>query len=133
MQDSIFTKIIQGDIPSEVIYEDKQSIAFLSIMPVQPGHTLVVPKKQIDHLWDLPDDDYIALMKATKFVAKRMKDVLKTKRIGVKVVGEEVPHAHIHLIPFDNINQYNKEPALASPHALSEMAKKLRFAERSKK
>src|ERR1700752_4771420 len=100
MQDSIFTKIIRGEIPAEKIYEDDKTIAFLDIHPITPGHTLVVPKKQIDHLWDLPDEDYLALMQTAKKVANRQRQVLNPQRVGVHVVGVDVPHAHIHVFPF---------------------------------
>ncbi|MGH7157394.1 MAG: HIT family protein, partial [Candidatus Saccharimonadales bacterium] len=88
MPDSVFTKIIKGELPSHKIYEDDKTLAFLTIEPSQPGQVLVVPKKQIDQLWDLPDEDYQAVMSITKKVAKRMKNALGVKRIGVRVIGE---------------------------------------------
>ncbi|OVE78483.1 hypothetical protein BVY00_02655 [bacterium G20] len=127
MSDSIFTKIIKGEISAEKVYEDGLTIAFLTIQPVQPGHTLVVPKKQIDQLWDLPDEDYQALMATSKKVAKRIKDVLGVKRVGVKVIGDEVPHAHVHLIPFNSVAEFQQPPKAASSEELSGMAKKLAF------
>lgn len=127
MHDSIFTKIIQGDIPAEKVYEDDLTIAFLTVEPIQPGHTLVIPKKQVDHLWDLDDEIYHAVMATAKKVAQHMKEVLQVSRIGVKVIGEEVPHAHIHLIPFNSVAEFNSPARLAAPNDLAEMAKKLRF------
>jgi histidine triad (HIT) family protein len=127
MADSIFTKIIKGEIPAEKVYEDGENIAFLTIQPIQPGHTLVVPKKQIDHLWDLPDEDYQSLMTATKKVASRLREILGKKRVGVKVEGFEINHAHIHLIPMDSVAEYNTLPRDARPDELSEMAQKLAF------
>jgi histidine triad (HIT) family protein len=130
MEDSVFTKIIKGEIPSNKIYEDELTLAFLNIYPDQPGHTLVIPKKQIDHLWDVPDKDYIAVMKTCKKVANRIREVLKPERVGVKVVGEEVPHAHVHLIPFNTLEEFkDTQPHLGEPDykALEEMAKKLAF------
>jgi histidine triad (HIT) family protein len=127
MADSIFTKIIKGEIPAEKVYEDGENIAFLTIQPIQPGHTLVVPKKQIDHLWDLPDEDYQSLMKAAKKVANRLREILGKKRVGVKVEGFEINHAHIHLIPMDSVAEYNTLPRDARPEELSEMAQKLAF------
>ena len=127
MADSVFTKIIKGEIPSNKIYEDDKNIAFLTIQPIQPGHTLVVPKNQVDHLWDLPDEDYLALMETCKKVAAHLREVLGKKRIGVKVEGFEVPHAHIHLIPMDSVAEYNALPKNASPEELAEAAKKLAF------
>jgi histidine triad (HIT) family protein len=128
MNDSVFTKIIRGEIPANKIYEDDLTLAFLTIAPVQSGHTLVIPKKQIDHLWDLPDEDYRAVMETAKKVANRMREVFPEKsRIGVKVVGEEVPHAHVHLIPFNSIEEYNNRPGSADPEELKAIAKKLAF------
>ncbi|MBA3757992.1 HIT domain-containing protein [Candidatus Saccharibacteria bacterium] len=130
MADSIFTRIIKGEISCEKVYEGELTLAFLDVNPTQPGHTLVIPKKQIDQLWDLPDEDYLALMSTCKKVAQRMKTVLGVKRVGVKVIGEEVPHAHIHLIPFNSAEQfYQRRPAEVDPDhkVLAEMAKKLAF------
>jgi histidine triad (HIT) family protein len=130
MADSIFTKIIKGEIPSNKIYEDELTLAFLNIYPDVPGHTLVIPKKQIDHLWDLPDEDYQAVMETAKKVANRMRKVLKPERVGVKVVGEEVPHAHVHLIPFNTVEEFRETiPHLGEPDykSLQEMANKLAF------
>ncbi len=127
MADSIFTKIIKGEIPAEKVYEDDKNVAFLTIQPIQPGHTLVVPKQQVDDLWDLPDEDYQSLMAASKKVANRLRDVIGKKRVGVKVEGFEVPHAHIHLIPMDSVAEYNSLPGNASSSELAEMAKKLAF------
>lgn len=127
MADSIFTKIIKGEIPAKKIYEDSDTIAFLTIQPIQPGHTLVVPKKQIDHLWDLSDEDYQTLMSTVKKVARRIREVLETSRIGVKVEGLEVPHAHVHLIPFNTLAEFNHPPSPVSNGELTEMAKRLAF------
>jgi histidine triad (HIT) family protein len=107
MEDSIFTKIINGDIPAHKIYEDENVLAFLDIYPAAQGHTLVIPKKQIDHLWDLPEADYSALMLAAKKIAIKLRSELGVARVGVKVVGVDVPHAHVHLIPFNETSEYN--------------------------
>lgn len=128
MQDSIFTRIIKGEIPCHKIYEDDAVIAFLDIHPVQPGHTLVVPKQQIDHLWDLSNADYQAVMAAARRVAQRLREVLQSKRVGVQVVGLDVPHAHVHLIPFSTIEEFRHIPDMnADPDhiALAELAKRL--------
>lgn len=130
MADSLFTKIIRGEIPAQKIYEDDKTYAFLDINPTQPGHTLVVPKNQIDQLWDLPDEDYQALMATCKKIAQRQKNVLGVKRVGVKVIGEEVPHAHIHLIPFNEAREfYVRRPQVPDPdhNALDKMARRLAF------
>jgi histidine triad (HIT) family protein len=130
MSDSIFTKIIRGEIPCHKIYEDELSFAFLDIHPKTPGHTLVVPKKQIDEFQDLPEEDYLAVMKTVKTVAKRQKDVLGAKRIGVEVIGVDVPHAHVHVFPFSNISEYRRIVDMSlepNRDELAAMAKKLAF------
>ena len=130
MSDSIFTKIIKGEIPCHKVYEDDKTLAFLDIHPVQPGHTLVIPKRQIEFVWDLPDEDYQAVMATTKKVAKRMQDVLDKQFVGVKVIGIDVPHAHVQLIPFNTGTEYNAVQDLTSEPdhpALAEIAKKLAF------
>lgn len=130
MADSIFTKIIRGDIPSYKVYEDDKTIAFLDINPTQPGHTLVIPKKQIEFLWDLPEDDYQAVMASCKKVALRLREVLGVKYVGIKVVGEDVPHAHVHLVPFNTTAEYYaRRPTDPEPDHkdLEQMAAKLAF------
>ena len=130
MTDSVFTKIIRGEIPSNKIYEDDKTFAFLDINPTQPGHTLVISKKQVEYLWDLPDEDYKAVMATAKKVAKRLREVLGVKRVGVKVVGEDVPHVHVHLVPFNATEEYYaRRPMNPEPdhEALAKMAKKLAF------
>jgi histidine triad (HIT) family protein len=98
-QPSIFTRIINGEIPAHKIYEDDRVIAFLEVHPLNEGHTLVVPKKQVDHIWDLSDDDYDYLWKVVKKIASHIREVIKPPRVGVIVEGFGVPHAHVHLIP----------------------------------
>ena len=129
MQDSIFTKIIKGEIPCHKIYEDDQVIAFLDIHPKQPGHTVVVPKKQIDLMWELDDETYDYLWNTAKKIARHMQAVLE-KRIGAHVEGIGVPHAHIHLFPFITTDEFlARQDMTAEPdHAsLATMAKKLAF------
>lgn len=96
---SIFTKIINGEIPCHKIYEDDAVIAFLTINPLSDGHTLVVPKVQINHIWDVPDDTYQYLWLTAKKIALHIRTVMDVERVGVVVKGFEVPHTHIHLIP----------------------------------
>lgn len=130
MADTIFTRIIKGEIPSHKIYEDNKTLAFLDINPTQPGHTLVVPKIPVEFVWDLSDEDYRALMDSCKKIAHRIKEVLGVKFVGVKIIGEEVPHAHVHLIPFNHASEYfQRRSAEPEPdhQALAEMAKKLAF------
>lgn len=102
---SIFTKIINGDIPSYKIAEDEDHYAFLDINPLAKGHTLVIPKLEIDYIYDLPDDQLADLHVFAKKVALALEATLDCKRVGVLVIGTEVPHAHIHLIPFQEERQ----------------------------
>lgn len=130
MEDSIFTKIIKGEIPCDKIYEDEQTLAFLDIHPVQPGHTLVIPKQQIEFLWDLPDDLYQAVTMTTKKVALRMREIMQTAYVHERVVGTDVPHTHVQLIPFNNTSELRVEPDKESEpdyEALSAIADKLKF------
>lgn len=126
--DSIFTKIIKGEIPCHKIYEDDRTIAFMDIHPAQPGHVLVVPKVQVDHFQDLPDTDYDALWRTVKLVAQQIKTKLQPKRVGVHIAGFDVPHAHVHLIPVNHgFKDFTPpDPSLEPDHeALAEMAKRL--------
>ena len=109
MEKSIFSRIIDGEIPSYKVYEDEYTVAFLDIHPTQPGHTLVVPKKQVDHFEDLEDEDYGQLWEAVKIVSQKL-HVFDRKRIGVQVIGVDVPHAHVHLIPFDTTEEFRTIP-----------------------
>ena len=103
---SIFTKIINREIPAHIIAEDDENIAFLDINPLSKGHTLVIPKKEEDYLFDLDDDSYTSLNLFAKKVAAALKKYTN-KRIGTAVIGIEVPHAHIHLIPFSKMSELN--------------------------
>ena len=105
MEPSVFTKIINGEIPCYKIYEDDKTFAFLDIHPETKGHTLVIPKHQVDKIYNLDDDDYTALMRTVKKLSKHMEEQLGT-RILWKVVGTDVPHAHVHLMPLDKSWQY---------------------------
>jgi len=128
VSDSIFTKIIKGEIPCHKVYEDDKTLAFLEINPIQPGHVLVVPKVQ-KHIWDLPDEDYHALMSSVKKVANRIQEVLKPDRVGLQVVGVDVrDHAHVHVFPFNGMAEYRQLPHPAGDEELAEMAEKLRFS-----
>lgn len=129
MNDSIFTKIIRGEIPSHKIYEDDKVLAFLDIAPYTYGHTLVIPKDQTDHLWDLDDELYLYVMKIAKKVAQRQRAILKPQRVGIIVEGFAVPHAHVHVFPMDGGLEYTIENIVRKPtqEQLVEMAQKLRF------
>ncbi|MBA3758556.1 HIT family protein [Candidatus Saccharibacteria bacterium] len=129
MQDSIFTKIIKGEISCHKVYEDELTIAFMDINPVQPGMVLVIPKKQIDHFTDLPDEDYEAVMRTVKKVGVKMREVFSGKRVAVMVEGLDVPHAHVKLFPFASPAEYRSLPNTSTePNhpALAQMAEKLK-------
>jgi len=104
---SIFSKIINGEIPAYKIAEDDFFLAFLDINPLVKGHTLVIPKKEVDYIFDLDDTLYPGLFQFSKKVAKAIKASVKCERIGVAVIGLEVPHAHIHLVPINNVGDIN--------------------------
>lgn len=104
---SLFSKIIAGEVPCYKIAEDENYFAFLDIMPVAKGHTLVIPKKEIDYIFDLEDSYLSGIMVFAKNIAKAIEQTIPCKRIGVAVVGLEVPHAHIHLIPINSISDIN--------------------------
>jgi histidine triad (HIT) family protein len=104
---TIFTKIIRGEIPCYKVAEDDNFIAFLDVNPVAKGHTLVVPKKEVDYIYDLDDETLAALWVFSKKVAKGVKGVVPCNRIGISVIGLEVPHAHVHLIPINTLDDIN--------------------------
>lgn len=130
MQDTIFTKIIKGELPSHKVYEDDATYAFLDIHPIVSGHTLVVPKKQVEFIWDLDDEDYRLLMDSAKRIATHLREVLEVPYVGVQVIGTDVPHAHVQLIPFtDPAEFYNHADMTAEPNhaALAAVAEKVAF------
>jgi histidine triad (HIT) family protein len=130
MQDSIFTKIIKGEIPSYKIYEDDRVYAFLDIHPKTPGHTLIVPKKQVEFVWDMEDEDYLAVMTVAKKIALRIRESLNYKYVGQLVFGIDVPHAHVHVYGFNQPEESRRipEPNDEVDHeALAAVAKKLAF------
>ena len=106
---SVFSKIVSGDIPAYKIAEDEHHLAFLDIFPLAKGHVLVVPKKEIDYLFDITSDEYLELWKFAQKVAKGMDKVIACERIGIAVIGIEVLHAHIHLVPLNNVSDINFE------------------------
>lgn len=109
-EQSIFTRIINGEIPCHKVYEDEQVIAILTNHPVIDGHTLVIPKKQVAQIWDLELQDYNYLWDVVSKIAKHLRSVLKVERVGVVIKGIEVPHAHIHLIPMPHDTYVNFDP-----------------------
>lgn len=121
---SVFTKIIQGELPCYKIYEDERTFAFLDIEPEAPGHTLVIPKAEVDKVYDLSDEDYQAVWATVKMLAKHFEEVLG-ERTMIKVVGTDVPHAHVHVLPVNE--NWAGDPRLKmTPEEMEAMAKKLR-------
>jgi histidine triad (HIT) family protein len=104
---SLFTKIVQGEIPCHKVAETEDFLAFLDIHPLAKGHTLVIPKQEIDYLFDLPDELYLGLHAFAREVAHALKQAIPCERIGTAVVGLEVPHAHLHLVPINEIDDLN--------------------------
>ena len=127
---SIFTKIINREIPGEIVAEDDQHIAFLDINPLVEGHTLVVPKKEIDYIFDLEDAELADLHVFSKKVAKAIEKAVPCMRIGVSVIGLEVPHTHVHLVPLNSMDDINfSRPKLnPTPEVLAATADKIRKA-----
>ncbi|MBY5949859.1 HIT family protein [Algoriphagus sp. NF] len=125
---SIFTKIINREIPGHIIAEDENNIAFLDIMPLVRGHVLVVPKKEVDYIFDMASEDLTALHLFAQKVAKAMDKTIKCTRIGVAVIGLEVPHVHIHLVPLKTMDDINfTRPKLKlSQEELGEIADTIR-------
>ncbi len=125
---SLFTKIIIGEIPCHKIAENNNFIAFLDVFPLVSGHVLVVPKKEIDYIFDMEDGDMALMMSFAKKIATAQKLAIDCKRIGVAVIGLEVPHVHIHLVPMNTANDLNfSQPKLKpSQEELSRVAEKIK-------
>lgn len=124
---SIFSRIVLGEIPAHKIAETDDYLAFLDVFPTVKGHTLVIPKKEIDYLFDLDDDLYVGLMKFAKQIAPAIEKAVPCQRIGVAVIGLEVPHAHIHLIPMNSMADMNFNNKLKiSAEELAEVAAHIR-------
>jgi histidine triad (HIT) family protein len=124
---TIFTKIINGEIPCHKIAESEKYFAFLDIRPIRPGHTLVVPKVEVDNVFDLNDDVLGGLMLFARPIAKALEKVVPCQRVGMMVAGLEVPHAHVHLIPFNTIGDLSFANARGGDHAvLADLAASVR-------
>ncbi len=125
---SIFSKIVQGEIPCHKIAENDHFLAFLDVMPLGEGHTLVVPKHETDYIFDIADDKLAEMMVFAKSVAAKVRQAIPCKRIGVAVIGLEVPHAHIHLVPINNADDLNftREKLRPSQEELAATAAKIR-------
>ena len=106
---SIFSRIVSGEIPAFKVAEDNNHLAFLDISPLAKGHVLIIPQKETDYIFDITSDEYLELWKFAQKVAKGMDKVIACERIGVAVIGLEVPHAHIHLVPLNNVSDINFE------------------------
>lgn len=121
---SVFSRIVAGEIPSYKVAENENYYAFLDISPLREGHTLVIPKKETDYIFDIPEEEYEGLWAFAAQVAKAVKAVIPCKRVGVAVLGMEVPHAHIHLIPLQSEGDmdFKKEKLKVAPERFSEIA-----------
>ena len=127
---SVFSKIVNNEIPSFKVSEDENYLAFLDAFPLSYGHVLVIPKKETDYLFDLDSDEYLGLWNFSQKVAKAMDKVIVCERIGVAVIGLEVPHAHIHLIPINCVSDINFEceKKTFSPEKMQDIAERINSA-----
>ena len=127
---SLFSKIVAGEIPCHSIAENEKFLAFLDIAPLAEGHTLVIPKKEVDYFFDLEDDILAEINGFARDVAKQLERAIPCKRIGVAIIGLEVPHAHVHLVPLQNVSDINFErPKLNfTQEELASTAEKIRRA-----
>ncbi len=127
---TLFTKIVKGEIPCYKVAENDQFLAFLDIQPLVKGHVLVIPKVEVDYIFDLEDDLLAEMMLFSKSVAKKIKTVFPCKKVGVTVIGLEVPHAHIHLVPINAMNDMNfaNQKLNLSPDELKTIAEDLQKA-----
>ncbi|MEG2370323.1 MAG: HIT family protein [Alistipes sp.] len=125
---SIFSRIMAGEIPCYKVAEDEKYFAFLDINPLKKGHTLIVPKQEIDYIFDLDDQALAGMMLFAKKVAAKIKQEIACNRVAVVVLGLEIPHAHIHLIPIDNENDvdFRREKLKLTPDEFENIARKLR-------
>ena len=125
---SIFTRIVNQEVPCHKLYEDDQSLAFLDQRPINPGHALVIPKSEIDYVFDLPDELLRHLITVAKNVARAIDQTIDCKRVGVIVAGLEVPHAHIHLIPINGLHDmdFTREKVKMDSEEFETLAQKIR-------
>lgn len=125
---TLFSRIVAGEIPAHKVAEDERFLAFLDISPLREGHTLVIPKRETDWIFDLPDEELAALHVFAKRVARAVRAAVECRRVGVAVIGLEVPHAHIHLIPMQTVSDMNFANPKLSPAAeeLAAMAARIR-------
>ncbi len=125
---TIFSKIVSGEISAHVVAETTEFLAFLDVNPLVMGHVLVIPKKEVDYIFDMDDETYTGLAIFAKVVANGLKKAFPCKKIGIAVIGLEVPHVHMHLIPMNNVSDMNfsKEKLKPTPEELAEAAAKIR-------
>ena len=127
---SIFTRIVNGEIPCHRVAEDDRYLAFLDINPLREGHTLVIPKVEVDYLFDLEEDLLAGFLPFSREVARKIEAVVPCARIGVSVIGLEVPHAHVHLIPIDGVHdmEFSRARPSFTPEQLAATAERIRNA-----
>ena len=127
---TIFSKIVAGEIPAHVVAETVEYLAFLDVQPLTAGHVLVIPKIEVDYIFDMDEDLYVGLWMFAKIVAKGVKTAFPCKKVGVSVIGLEVPHAHIHLIPMNSVADMNfaKEKLKPTQEELADAAEKIKQA-----
>ena len=127
---TLFTKIVKGEIPSYKVAEDDRFLAFLDITPIRKGHVLVIPKNETDYIFDLSDEEIGEIFVFAKKVAKKIKIVFPCKKIGITVIGLEVPHTHIHLVPMNSLSDmnFNQEKLKLESEEFNEIAEKIRNA-----
>jgi histidine triad (HIT) family protein len=125
---TLFTRIVQGEIPAHVILEDEDYFAFLDVFPLVEGHVLVIPKREVDYIFELDDETLAGLIVFSKRVAKAVCKAIPCRKVGVSVVGLEVPHAHVHLVPLQQVDDMNfSRPKLKpSPEELADVAARIR-------
>lgn len=130
---SLFTRIIEGDLPGRFVWRDERVVAFLTIAPLVPGHVLVVPVEEVDHWIDLPPDLLADVMEVARQIGRVLQTELQPTKVGVIVAGDEVPHVHVHLIPFTHVGQldFSKADPDPDPAALDEVADQIRSALRA--
>ena len=127
---TIFTRIINRELPGRFVYEDEHTVAFLTISPISPGHTLVVPRLEVDHWIDLPDGAQRELWSAASTVGRAIQAAFQPRRVAAIIAGLEVPHVHVHLIPIESERQldFSLADAAPSPESLDEAAERIRAA-----
>ena len=125
---SIFTRIVKGEIPCYKIAEDDRFLAFLDVFPLKEGHTLVIPKKEVDYIFDLDEETYTGLLSFARKLAPAIRKAVPCKRLSMQVIGLEVPHAHVHLIPISSMRDcdFSKEKLKFSKEAFEATAEKIR-------